>query len=189
MIHHTPKKQDKFTQNWKQCWPFMIIAARFIMSSFQQARQLIRFIIWLFWGVQGMWYKENDQKCQLQERSTSNMTVHQRTQQCLFESSWQIVLSLLTLTIHLTYPLCNFTIHLTCPLHMFLCSSEEKWFWKEDFRWWRTSLEIQQMNWEQFKHIPQTVLQKVEKVVGTVCCCSGKLFWRGLVNWVASVEM
>jgi hypothetical protein len=33
------------------------------------------------------------------------------------------------------------------------------------------------------------VLQKVEKVVGTVCCCSGKLFWRGLVNWVASVEM
>jgi hypothetical protein len=76
LIPHTPEKH-KCTREWKQCWSICsIIALVFIVSLFQQARQLIRLIIWKLWGICGMEYEENYWKCWLQECVTSIMTVH-----------------------------------------------------------------------------------------------------------------
>jgi hypothetical protein len=81
-----------------------------IMNLLLKARKLIKIFIWQFWDVCGMWYKESDLKCELQEAGSSNTIMCLLTQWCQLDDSWQ---NIQFLTFH------NPPIHLTSPLPIF----------------------------------------------------------------------
>jgi hypothetical protein len=95
-------------------------------------------LIWQFWDVCGMWYKESHLKCGLQEADSSS------TQHCLLDTSWQNIQVL-----HFHNPL----VHLTFPLLTFFNFLNSKLPLKEeDFRQWETSSLTWWMTWWSHKH-------------------------------------
>jgi hypothetical protein len=109
----------------KQCCFFLIIVALFLMSSFQQTRQLIKLIIREFWAVWGMQYQEN-QKC-----DTSITTMHLLEEHSQFKESWQIIQFLYfhNLPVCLTHPFGYFLFPTTkFPLKGRLQTIHDEWF-------------------------------------------------------------
>jgi hypothetical protein len=164
-----PKKHDGSDPKWKQCCLFCffgrcsIVHYKFAPEG-QTVNQDFYLVVlrYLYDAVRRKWPDMWTARCWL---------VHHMCLLTALSIRWQNIQFLP----FLTNPPPPF--RLTSLFSTFFYSLNSKLLLMEEvFRWWKTSL-MWRMIWRQY-HILWTVLQKIEKVVGKVHCCTERLFWR-----------